>query len=103
MPSSKRRKIVQSLCKKIQGTRLFSDSQKVDLLVALEEASEADKQKLEAGIDAFEREYERSVKQHSAQIQSIIGHAVKDMTEDERKKNQDAMDEIKLGLAFLAS
>lgn len=94
---------MQSLCKKIQGTRLFSDSQKVDLLVALEEASEADKQKLEAGIDAFDREYLRSVQKHSAQIQSIIGHAVKDMTEDERKKNQDAIDEIKLGLAFLAS
>jgi len=94
---------VPSLCKKIQVTRLFSDPQKVDLLVALEEASEADKKKLEAGIDAFDREYERSVKKHSAQIQSIIGHAVKDMSEEERKRNQDAIDEIKLGLAFLTS
>lgn len=93
---------MQSLCKKIQKTRLFSDPQKVDLLVALEDASEADKQKLEAGIDAFDREYARSVKKHSAQIQSIIGHAVKDMTEEERKLNQDAIDEIKLGLAFLS-
>jgi len=91
------------IAKKIRDTKLFSDSQKVDLLVALEEASEADKNKLEAGIDAFDREYARAVKKHSAQIQSIIGHAVKDMTEEERKLNQDAIDEIKLGLAFLAS
>lgn len=91
------------IAKKIQKTKLFSDSQKVDIFVALEGASEADKQKLEAGIDAFDREYERSVKKHSAQIQSIIGHAVKDMSEEERKQNQDAIDEIKLGLAFLTS
>lgn len=90
-----------SLTKKIQKTRLFSDPQKVDLLVKLEEASEADKRKLEAGIDTFDREYERAVKKHSAQIQSILGHAVKDMSEEERKANQDAIDEIKLGLAFL--
>lgn len=92
---------MQNLCKKIQATRFFSDAQKVDLLVALNDASEADKKKLEAGIDVFDREYEKSVKKHSAQIQSILGHAVKDMTEEERKLNQDAIDEIKLGLAFL--
>lgn len=92
---------MKSLIKKIHDTRLFSDPQKVELLAMLEEASEADKRKLEAGIDAFDREYKKAVTKHTAQIKSILGHAVKDMTPEERKLNQDALDEIKLGLAFL--
>lgn len=92
---------MRSLCKKIRDTKLFSDSQKVDLLAALDDATDADKKKLEAGIDAFDREYAKAVKKRTDQIRSILGHAVKDMTVDEKKKNQDAIDEIKLGLAFL--
>ena len=92
---------MKNLTKKIQKTRLFSDAQKVAIFSMLDDASEADKKKLEAGIDVFDREYATSVKKHAAQIQSILGHAIKDMTEEERKLNQDAIDEIKLGLAFL--
>lgn len=92
---------MKNLTKKIQKTRLFSDPQKIDLLVKLEDASAEDKRKLEAGIDTFDREYARAVTKHTAQIQSILGHAVKDMSEEERRDNQDAIDEIKLGLAFL--
>ena len=47
--------------KKIRNTRLFSDSQKIDLLVNLEEASLEDKKKLESGIDMFDREYKISM------------------------------------------
>lgn len=94
---------MQNLNKKIQATRLFSDPQKVDLLVKLEDASEEDKKKLEAGIDAFDQAYAKAVVKHSAQIRSILGHAVKDMPEEEKKLNQDAIDELKLGLAFLAT
>lgn len=93
---------MQNLCKKIQATRLFSDPQKVDLLVKLEEASEADKKKLEAGIDAFDEAYAKAVVKHTAQIRSVLGHAVKDMSEKEKKFNADAIDEIKLGLAFIS-
>lgn len=92
---------MQSLFKKIQLTKLFSDEQKIELFVQLETASEEDKRKLEAGIDVFDREYKKAVTKHTAQIKSILGHAVKDMTPEERKLNQDALDEIKLGLAFL--
>jgi hypothetical protein len=86
---------------KIQKTRLFSDAQKVELLVELEHASEADVQKLEAGIDAFDAAYAKAVAKHGAQIHSVLGHAVKDMDEEEKKKNSEAIEEIKLGLAFL--
>ncbi len=73
----------------------------MELLTLLEESSEADKKKLEAGIDAFDREYEKAVKKHTAQVQSVLGHALKDMSPDEREANQDAIDEIKLGLSLL--
>lgn len=92
---------MKNLTKKIQDTKLFSDAQKVDLLVKLQDASEEDKMKLEAGIDIFDAEYAKAVAKHSAQIRSILGHAVKDMSEEERNENQVAIDEIKLGLAFL--
>lgn len=67
----------------------------------LEESSSDDKKKLEEGIDVFDREYSRAVNKHTAQIESILGHAIKDMSEEERKMNQDALDELKLGLALL--
>lgn len=92
---------MQSLAKKIRDTRLFSDSQKIELLVQLEDASDSDINKLEAGIDVFDHEYSRAVKKHTAQIESILGHAIKDMSEEEKKLNQDALDELKLGLALL--
>lgn len=95
------RRRLKNLAKKIRDTRLFSDPQKVEILAMLEEASAEDKQKLEAGIDLFDREYEKAVKKHTAQIESILGHAIQDMSEEERKLNQDAIDELKLGLALL--
>ncbi len=96
-----RRRRLKNLARKIRDTRLFSDPQKVELLVILEEASAEDKKKLEAGIDAFDREYKAAVVKHTAQIRSLLGHALKDMTEEERKLNQDAIDELKMGLTLL--
>jgi hypothetical protein len=69
--------------------------------VTLQDASETDKKKLEAGIDAFDEAFAKAVAKHTAQIQSLLGHAVKDMSEEEKKLNADAIEEIKLGLAFL--
>lgn len=92
---------MKSLAKKIRDTRLFSDPQKVELLAMLDEASAEDKKKLEEGIDVFDREYARAVKKHTAQIEAILGHAIKDMSEEERRLNQDALDELRLGLALL--
>ena len=92
---------MQNLCKKIQATYLFSDAQKVDLLVVLNDASSEDKKHLEEGIDIFDKEYAKAIAKHGAQIQSVLGHAVKDMSEEEKRQNNDAIEEMKLGLAFL--
>lgn len=92
---------MQNLSKKIQQTRLFSDPQKVEIFVALETATDEDKKKLEAGIDAFDHAYAKTVAKHRVQIESILGTAMKDMTEEEKKLNGDAIQEMKLGLAFL--
>lgn len=90
-----------TICKKIQETRLFSDTRKIELLVRLSDSSEAEKQALEEGIDAFDAEYKAAVEKHTQQIQSLLGHVLKDMTPEERKKSQDALDEINFGLALL--
>lgn len=87
--------------KKIQATRLFSDAQKVQLLVQLADASEEDKKKLEEGIDAFDREYKDAMGKRGEEILELLTTIMKDMPEEERKKNQDTIDEIVMGTAIL--
>jgi hypothetical protein len=94
---------MKSLVKKLQATKLFSDAQKVEIFALLEDASAEDKKKLEEGIDAFDMAYAKAVTKHTAQIQSVLGHMENDMTVEEREQNQDAIDQIKLGLAVLQS
>lgn len=89
--------------KKIQQTRLFSDAQKVRLLVQLADASKEDKQKLEEGIDAFDREYKTSMEKRGEEILERLSDFVKDMPEEDRKKNQDTIDDIVMGTAILQS
>lgn len=65
------------------------------------DASESDKKKLEAGIDAFDAKYAEAVATGTQKIKSVLGHALKDMEEEEKAENQDALDQLSLGLAFL--
>lgn len=91
----------QMIHKKIQATRLFSDAQKVDLLVHLADASEEDVHKLEEGIDAFDREYKASMEKRGEEILELLTSLTKDMSDDELKKNQDTIDDIVMGAAIL--
>ena len=93
---------MQNLSKKTQATRLFSDAQKVDLLVALPEASEEDKMKLEEGIDTFDREYKKAITKRSHEIRSLVSQAVNNMDDSDKAKSKDALDELELGFALLA-
>lgn len=92
---------MKNLCKKIQHTRLFSDAQKVKLLVELEDASKEARLKLEEGIDTFDREYASVLKKRGAEISTLLTTIMKDMPEEERKKNQDAIDEVVMGFSLL--
>jgi len=90
-----------NLSKKIQQTRLFSDAQKVDLLVKLNEASAEDVKKLEAGIDVFDREYKEAIDKRSKEILELLASLLKDMSAEEKKKHQEAIDEMVMGMALL--
>lgn len=92
---------MKNLCKKIQNTRLFSDAQKVKLLVILDDAGKEDVAKLEEGIDTFDREYAKVVVKRGQEIRALLTTIMKDMPEEERKKNQDAIDEMAMGLSLL--
>ncbi len=87
----------------IQKTRLFSDAQKVDLLVKLDDASEADQKKLEAGIDVFDHEYTKRMAKRKTEMQALLGEMVEGMTEEEAKLNQEAIAEIVVGMGLLTS
>ncbi len=91
------------ISKKIQATKLFSDAQKVDVLVALADASEADKAKLEAGIDAFDEQYEKTIAKHTQQIKSILGHALKDAMPEDKKAQEEALQVVTTGLGLLSA
>lgn len=88
---------------KIAQTRLFSDAQKVELLVKLDDASETDQKKLEAGIDVFDREYEKRMAKRKAEMQALLGEMVDGMTDEEAKHNQEAIAEMVVGLGLLTS
>ena len=94
---------LKQLRTKIQNTRLFSDPQKVELLVKLDDASEIDQKKLEAGIDVFDREYEKRMVKRKDEMQVLLGDMVENMTNEEAKLNQEAIAEIVLGLRLLTS
>ncbi len=93
--------MISKVRRKIQKTRLFSDPQKVELLVKLEGASDEDVRKLEEGIDAFDREYGKAMEKRGAEIRERLAAILKDMPEDERNKNQEAIDEVLMGTALL--
>ena len=82
---------------------MFSDAQKVSLLVQLADASEEDKRKLEEGIDAFDREYKATMEKRGEEVLELLTTIMKDMPEEERKKNQDTIDDIVMGTAILQS
>lgn len=89
--------------KKIRNTKLFTDAQKVELLVGLEEITPAEKRQLEEVIDVFDAQYRQAVEKHVQQIRSLLGHLTKHMTNEQKKKYQDTLDEIKLGLSLLSA
>lgn len=91
------------ISKKIQATKLFSDAQKVDVLVALTDASEADKAKLEAGIDAFDEQYAKAIEKHAQQIKSILGHALNHASPEEKTAQEEALQVINTGLGLLSA
>lgn len=89
--------------RKIQATKLFTDAQKVELLVLLADAGDDDKAKLEAGIDAFDTQYAAAITKHTQQIQSILGHVLKDASPEEHKAQEEALQIINTGLGLLSA
>lgn len=92
---------LKGISRKIQHTKLFSDAHKVELFAMLPEASKEDITKLEKGIDAFDREYERTIQVHTREISMLLKDMFKRMSNEEKEKYQDAVDELGMGLALL--
>lgn len=93
---------MENLCNKVKSTKLFTDAQKVDILVALPSSSPEDQKKLEAGIDLFDSAYTQLIDRYTAQIQSVLGHIEKDASSED-VDTQIAIEEMKLGLDLLST
>lgn len=89
--------------KKIQSTRLFSDPQKIELLVRLENASDEDVRRLEEGIDAFDAAYNTALAMQGQRIKTILDDITAGASADDLRRNQSAIDEVRMGMTLLAS
>lgn len=92
---------LKGISRKIQHTKLFSDAHKVELLAMLPEATKKDIDKLIKGIDAFDREYARTIKTHTQEMSKLLTDMFKHMSHEEKEKYRDAVDELSMGLAIL--
>jgi len=70
-------------------------------MAMLEDASSEDKKKLEEGIDVFDKEYARSMKKRKKELEELLATIKEGMSKEDQKRNQDAIDEIRMGMDYL--
>lgn len=87
--------------KKIQHTRLFSDTEKIELLVRLDELSGSDLLATEEAIDGFDAKYTTSVYTLTDSIDKGITSLDHNLSEQEKAQMADAALVVKAGLGIL--
>lgn len=90
-----------TLKRKIQHTRLFSDTEKIELLVRLDELSAEDRRALEETIDGFDTNYAASVDALKDDVQKGFTALNQDVSEEEKAQMKDAVMATQLGLWLL--
>lgn len=88
--------------KKIQKTRLFSDAEKIELLVRLDELTADDQRVLEETIDGFDATYVASVGALKDGVQHGLAALNQDLSEEEKAQTKDAVMATQLGLGLLS-
>lgn len=87
--------------KKIQHTRLFSDTEKIELLVRLDKLPDSDRLALEEAIDGFDAKYTTSVHTLTDSIDKGITSLDRELSEQEKAQIADAALVVKAGLGML--
>jgi len=90
-----------TLKKKIQHTRLFSDVEKIELLVKLDELSDGDRNVLEETIDGFDAKYTASVGSLTDHINKGLTSLDQSLSEEEKAQMEEATLAVKVGLGML--
>lgn len=90
-----------TLKRKIQHTRLFSDTEKIELLVLLDELSAEDRRALEETIDGFDAKYVSSAGALKDDVQKGLTALNHDLSEEEKVQMEDAVMATQLGLWLL--
>ncbi len=93
-----------NLKQKIQKTKLFADSEKIALLVKLDELSVEDKSELESVIDRYDAEYKASVTKLTDELAVGVDKlASQAKTENQKQNVGDAAASVALGLGIVSS
>jgi len=84
---------------KIQSTRLFSDAEKIALLVRWDELLEEEIQKLEKVIDVYDQRYSQLVAGLKHEVEESLGS----LGPNDSQELEDAQTLIRAGLGTLSS
>lgn len=89
---------MNQLKQKIQATALFTPQEKIDILVAVETFSDADKTKLEAIIDEYDAKYKTITQTFKTNMLGELDGIVKDAKPEDKDRITASAEKIKSGL-----
>lgn len=92
---------MSQLNQKIETTTLFSDEDKIAILAAVDDYSEADKKALGDIIDEFDAKHRNAVSEYKTSVQHVLDDIVKKAAPKETKRYQQASYTIRKGIDAL--
>lgn len=92
---------MEQLKHKIQNTNLFSDEDKIAILVAIDTYEESDRTKLEAIIDEFDAAQKTAVSEYKKSVDMVLNSVVEKAKPLDKKRFQSAAGSIRQGVDTL--
>ncbi len=89
---------MQSLKQKIKKTTLFSDEDKIAILVAVDGYSASDVKALEKIVDEFDQAHTRAVTDYKKAVYGVLEDIVVKQKSEDAPRMQGATDQIKQGI-----
>ena len=92
---------MQALKHKIQHTTLFSDEDKVAILIAVDTYSADDIKALEGIIDEFDTKHQDAVSEYKKSVYGVLDTIVAKASPTDKKRFQNASSDVRTGVEAL--
>lgn len=90
-----------NLKQKIKDTVLFSDEDKIVILIAVDRYSAEDIKALEAIIDEFDDKHQEAISEYKKSVYGVLDDIVQKAKPQDKKRFQDASSTIRSGVDML--